>query len=275
MRPAQKTSPVKKRRGGGPVPRPRQQKKQVLGAFGERVPEVKGGRPPPKGSSAVKQRKGKGKGNLTMVDSSTGKRVRKSPTPFPGSPPRGRTKRGKDGIDILVPSKPKRGKGKGMGKLVPTPLRPKRVRPKDRPIITDETGKRIRRRKPVLMPVKGQVEQKKLTPAQLARKRQMAAKRQALQLARAQARQRVALRRATLKSQRNQSSTAPTQKAVKRTPTPASGRGKDRGKPVGDRRVPVSRRVPFRDTGKPPTARRTAKVVNDRRFPVSRRIRRR
>jgi hypothetical protein len=73
MRPAKKTSPVKKPRGGGPVPRPskrgpgvtgkrppprpRQQKKQVLGAFGERMPEVKGGRPPPKGSSAVKQRK--------------------------------------------------------------------------------------------------------------------------------------------------------------------------------------------------------------------------
>ena len=46
-------------------------------------------------------------------------------------------------------------------------------------------------------------------------------------------------------------------------------------KPVGDRRVPVSRRVPFRGTGKPPTARRTAKPVRDRRFPVSRRIRQR
>ncbi len=57
MRPAKKTSPVKKPRGGGPPPRPRQQKKQVLGAFGERVPKVKGGRTPPKGSSAVKQRK--------------------------------------------------------------------------------------------------------------------------------------------------------------------------------------------------------------------------
>ena len=101
--------------------------------------------------------KNKGKGNLTMVDSSTGKRVRKSPTPFPGSPPKGRTKRGKDGIDILLPTKPKRGDRKTMPptKLVPTPLRPKRLRPKDRHIITDETGKRIRRRKPVLMPVKG------------------------------------------------------------------------------------------------------------------------
>ena len=48
MRPTRKTPPS---------PRRRQQKKQVLGAFGERVPEVKGGRPPPKGSSAVKQRK--------------------------------------------------------------------------------------------------------------------------------------------------------------------------------------------------------------------------
>jgi hypothetical protein len=57
MRPAQKTSPVKLHKGGGPMPRRRQQKKQVLGAFGERVPEVKGGRPPPKGSSAVKQKK--------------------------------------------------------------------------------------------------------------------------------------------------------------------------------------------------------------------------
>ena len=57
MRPAQKTSPVELHRGGGPMPRRRQQKKQVLGAFGERVPEVKAGRLPPKGSSAVKQRK--------------------------------------------------------------------------------------------------------------------------------------------------------------------------------------------------------------------------
>ena len=48
MRPTPKTPPP---------PRRRQQKKQVLGAFGERVPEVKGGRPPPKGSSAVKQKK--------------------------------------------------------------------------------------------------------------------------------------------------------------------------------------------------------------------------
>ena len=82
---------------------------------------------------------------------------KKKPTPFPGSPPRGKTKRGKDGIEIISPTKPKRGGKKKMPptKLVPTPIRPKRVRPKDRHIITDETGKRIRRRKPVLMAVKG------------------------------------------------------------------------------------------------------------------------
>tara|TARA_S200002703_G_C3731608_1_gene224848 strand:+ start:67 stop:423 length:357 start_codon:yes stop_codon:yes gene_type:complete len=70
--------------------------------------------------SKPKRGKGKGRGNLTMVDGTTGKRVRKGPTPFPGSPPRGRTKRGKDGIDIILPSKPKRGKGKGMKKLTST-----------------------------------------------------------------------------------------------------------------------------------------------------------
>tara|TARA_R100001460_G_scaffold14200_1_gene31928 strand:+ start:1615 stop:1965 length:351 start_codon:yes stop_codon:yes gene_type:complete len=67
-----------------------------------------------------KPRRGKGKGVGPIRDITTGKRVRKGPTPFPGSPPRSRNKRGKDGINISLPSKPKRGKGKGMGKLTST-----------------------------------------------------------------------------------------------------------------------------------------------------------
>jgi len=36
----------------------------------------------------------------------------KKPAPFPGSSPRGKTRRGKDGIPVLVPKKPVRGRGK-------------------------------------------------------------------------------------------------------------------------------------------------------------------
>ena len=94
--------------------------------------------------------KGKGRGSLTMVDVTTGKRVRKGPTPFPGSPPRGRTKRGKDGIDILIPDKPRKGKGKGIGKLLPVTMPPKKDKGKGKGKVappTIDTGKPGRRKK--------------------------------------------------------------------------------------------------------------------------------
>jgi hypothetical protein len=76
----------------------------------------------------------------------------------------------------------------------------------------------------------GQAQQKKLTPVQLARKRQLAAKRRPAQLARAQAQQKRAfnranraqaqqknaLNRANRVAQRNSRSTTPTQAARRR-----------------------------------------------------------
>jgi len=201
MRPAQKTSPVKLHRGGGPVPRRRQQKKQVLGAFGERVPEVKGGRPPPKGSSAVKQKK-----------------------------------------------------------LSPAALRRKRAAD-------------LRRRR-----------RQELSAANKANRSAVRSdnKQAASDLAKFNAARKRQAKKGTPKEPFNPIDKVPggrpdpllragrKRQAKKATPT-----ARRTAKPVGDRRVPVSRRVPFRGTGKPPTARRTAKPVGDRRVPVSRRIRRR
>ena len=74
---------------------------------------------------------------------------KKKPTPFPGSPPRGRTKRGKDGIDILIPDKPRKGRGKGIGKLLPETMPPKRDKGKGKGKVapTIDTGKPGRRNK--------------------------------------------------------------------------------------------------------------------------------
>jgi hypothetical protein len=158
MRPAQKTSPVKLHRGGGPVPRP-----------SKRGPGVTGKRPPPKGSSAVKQRK-----------------------------------------------------------LSPAALRRKRAA--------------------------GLRKQRRLEAAAANKANSSAVRTDNKQAASDLAKFNAARKRQAKKA-------TPT---ARRTP-----------KPVGDRKIPVSRRVPFTGTGKPPTARRTAKPVGDRRVPVSRRIRQR
>ena len=76
---------------------------------------------------------------------------KKKPTPFPGSPPRGKRKRGKDGIDILISDKPRKGRGrvKGIGNLTSETMTPKKDKGKGRGKVTPilDTGKPGRRKK--------------------------------------------------------------------------------------------------------------------------------
>ena len=217
--------------------------------------------------------KGKGRGSLTMVDATTGKRVRKGPTPFPGSPPRGRTKRGKDGIDILIPDKPRKGKGKELKigevkqkKLSPAALRERRLR------AAAERRKRLKEKKGTpkepFNPI-DKVPGGRPDPLLRARRRRAAALKK---------RRLAAANKANSSAVRNDNKQAASDLAKfnaarKRQAKKATPTARRTAKPVGDREVPVSRRVPFTGTGKPPTARRTAKPVGDRRVPVSRRIR--
>jgi len=216
--------------------------------------------------------KGKGRGSLTMVDATTGKRVRKGPTPFPGSPPRGRTKRGKDGIDILIPDKPRKGKGKELKigevkqkKLSPAALRSKRLKEKeslDKYAESLPLKKRGRDNKPLSKAAA--LRERRLRAAALRRKRLKEKKGTPKEpfnpidkvpggrpdpLLRARRRRAAAAankaNRSAVRSDNEQAASdlAKFNAARKRQAKKATPTARRTAKPVGDRKVPVSRRI--------------------------------